>query len=443
MSVGPRVVIAGTHSGVGKTTVATGLMAALTRRGFAVAGAKIGPDFIDPGYHALATGRPGRNLDAWMCGPDAIGPLAGRAAHGSDLFVVEGVMGLFDGANDGACSSTADVADLLDAPVLLVVDASGMSASIAATVHGFTTFDARVRIAGVIANRVGSLHHADLLRAALAPLGIPLLGALQRDDAFAWRDRHLGLVPVVEHVDAVRGRLDRLAAALERDCDVDSIHRVAMTAPALGVESVALPPHVGSARVAVASGPAFSFSYTDNVEALVAAGAEIVPFDPCADGSLPDGCTALVAGGGFPEVYAPALAENTSLLADLRCRHRDGLVIWAECGGLLWLADQLDGRPMAGVVPTAATMTDRLSLGYRSVRTTTPSPLGAAGVELRGHEFHYSTVDPPGHALQPVRPGDRAPAAWSGPRLLASYLHVHLGAAPALAESFVRVASPA
>ena len=443
MSVGPRVVIAGTHSGVGKTTVATGLMAALTRRGFVVAGAKVGPDFIDPGYHALATGRPARNLDAWMCGPEAIGPLAGRATHGVHVFVVEGVMGLFDGANDGSCSSTADVAQLLDAPVLLVVDASGMSASIAATVHGFATFDPRIRVAGVIANRVGSAHHADLLREALAPLGIPLLGALHRDDAFSWRDRHLGLVPVVEQADAVRDRLDRLAAAVERDCDVEAIHRVTATAPALSVVSVSLPDAVGSARVALASGPAFSFSYTDNVEALVAAGAEIVPFDPCTATSLPDGCTALVAGGGFPEVYASALAENASLLDDVRRRHRDGLVIWAECGGLLWLADRLDGRPMAGVVPTAATMTDRLSLGYRSVRTTTASPLGATGVELRGHEFHYSTVDPPGHALEPVRPGDRAPAAWSGPRLLATYLHVHLGAAPALAESFVRTASPA
>src|SRR5713101_5319305 len=167
-------------------------MAAFVRRGLRVAPAKVGPDFIDPGYHALATGRPGRNLDAWISGPDAIGPLAGRAAHNADLLVVEGVMGMFDGANDGSVSSTADVATLLDAPIVLVVDASGLSQSIAAIVHGFATLDRRVRIAGIVCNRVGSPRHTELLRAALAPSGIPLLGALGLDDAFSWRDRHLG-----------------------------------------------------------------------------------------------------------------------------------------------------------------------------------------------------------------------------------------------------------
>ena len=439
--LGPRLVVAGTNSGVGKTTIASGLMAAFTRRGLRVASAKVGPDFIDPGYHALATGRPARNLDAWMSGPDAIGPLAGRAAHDADLLVVEGVMGMFDGAADGGTSSTADVAALLDAPVVLVVDAAGMSQSIAAVVHGFTTFDPRLRIAGVVCNRVGSTRHLDLLRAALAPSGVPLLGALGRDDAFSWRDRHLGLVPVIEQPDTVRVALDRLAHAIERDCDLDAIAALASSASPMSVGEVALPERVAPARIALAAGCAFSFMYTDNLEALTAAGAELVPFDPCEDRALPDHCDGLVAGGGFPEVYGEALAENRALLADVRRRVDAGLAVWAECGGLLWLAEELDGRPMARVLPTKGSMTRRLTLGYRHVRTNADSPLGRAGLELRGHEFHYSAVTPTGEGLRTVVAGAAPPPSWATPNLFASYLHVHLGAAPDVAAAFVGAAT--
>src|SRR3954451_1046460 len=217
----PRLVVAAPHSGAGKTTVATGLMAALRGR-LRVGAAKVGPDFIDPSYHSLATGRPSRNLDAWICGPDAIAPLALKAAAQTDVLIVEGVMGLFDGAaDDGHSASTAHVATLLDAPVILVVDASAMSGSVAAVVHGFATLDKTVDVAGVVLNRVGSDGHEVLLREALAPLGIPVLGALRRDDALTWRDRHLGLVPVVENVDAVRASRARLAATTGRTGDVD------------------------------------------------------------------------------------------------------------------------------------------------------------------------------------------------------------------------------
>jgi cobyrinic acid a,c-diamide synthase len=259
--LGPRLVVAGTHSGVGKTTIASGLMAAFAQRGLRVAPAKVGPDFIDPGYHALATGRPGRNLDAWMCGPDAIAPLAGRAAQDADLLVVEGVMGVFDGADDGGPSSTADVAALLDAPILLVVDGSGMSQSIAALVHGFATYDDRVRVMGVVCNRVGSPRHVELLRRALEPSGIPVLGALSLDDAFTWRDRHLGLVPVVERPEMVRRALERLATAIAKTCDLEAIERVARLAPSRSVPDVAQPEPAGHARIALATGRAFSFYY--------------------------------------------------------------------------------------------------------------------------------------------------------------------------------------
>jgi cobyrinic acid a,c-diamide synthase len=434
-------VIAGTHSGVGKTTVATGLLAALRRTGHRPAGAKVGPDFIDPGYHALACGRPPRNLDAWLCGTDAILPLAGRAGADADILVVEGVMGLFDGAGDGAPSSTADVARLLDAPVLLVVDAAAMSTSVAALVSGYAAFDTSVRVAGVVLNRVGSDGHEILLREALAPLGIPVVGALRRDDALTWRDRHLGLVPVVERADAVAVALDRLAAAIADRIDLGAVLALARSAPTVPVGPVRLPtrvvPEGRRVAIAVAAGPAFSFTYTDTLDALAAAGAEVVPFDPGRDTALPDDVSGLVAGGGFPEVHAAELSANEPLLASVRTRAAAGLPMWAECGGLLWLCRSLDGRPMAGVVPADAHMTDRLSLGYRTARLTGPAPVGDVGTELRGHEFHYSTVDPPGTALDLTSRWGTRSDGFATATLLATYLHHHPGGDPSAVEQFV------
>jgi cobyrinic acid a,c-diamide synthase len=446
----PRLVVAGTASGVGKTTVATGLLAALRRRGVTAAPAKVGPDYIDPGYHGLAAGRPGRNLDAWICGPDIVAPLAGRAGAGAEVLVVEGVMGLFDGsaspreaggAVDSDLASTAEVARLLDAPIVLVVDAAATSRSAAALVHGFATFDPSIRVAGVVLNRVGSDSHEAALRDALAPVSVPVLGALRRDDALTWRDRHLGLVPVVEHPELVRTSLDRLATAIERAVDVDAVLALARTAPQVAVPPPPLPRRVGTARVAVAGGPAFSFAYPDNLEALQAAGAEVVPFDPLVDRALPAAVDALVAGGGFPEVYAAQLADNRPLLDDVAARVRAGLVTWAECGGLLWLARSLDGTDLAGVVATDATMTGRLTLGYRRATVATTSPLGPAGSTLWGHEFHYSTTEPAGDGLALEGRTGATRAGWVTPTLFASYLHLHLGGAPQVAEAFVAAAA--
>ena len=440
-NLGARVVIAGTHSGVGKTTVATGLMAAWRRRGVRVRAAKVGPDFIDPGYHALATGRPGRNLDAWLCGLAAIGPLAGRAATGGDVLVVEGVMGLFDGAADGTPSSTAAIAARLEAPVVLVVDAAALSQSVAALVHGYASVDAGAGgVAGVILNRVASDGHEALLRDALVPLRLPVLGVLRRDEAFTWRDRHLGLVPVAEHAGAVQAALDRLAGAIEHGCDLDALAAVARRAPARTEAAPVEARPAGRARVAVAGGPAFTFTYRDNIEALQQAGAEIVPFDPVHDVRLPAGVDGLVVGGGFPEVYGEALAANTPLLRDVHDRVTAGLTTWAECGGLLWLARTLDGRPMAGVVAADAAMTPRLTLGYRTGVVRRDTPIAPAGTELRGHEFHYSRLDPPGEAIHLT---SRFAAGLDGhatPTLLATYLHLHLGADPTPAERFVAAA---
>jgi cobyrinic acid a,c-diamide synthase len=441
-AVGPRLVVAGTHSGVGKTTVATGLMAAMSRRGDRVAPAKVGPDFIDPGYHALATGRAGRNLDAWICGEDRIAPLAAKAANGADVLVVEGVMGLFDGASEpGSPASTAHVARLLDAPVVLVVDASAMSGSVAALVHGYATFDASVRVAGVVLNRVGSPAHETMLREALGPIGIPVLGVLARADELAWRDRHLGLVPVVEQREAVQKSLERLADTVDASCDLEAISALARAASRLPAAEAPTARPSGRARVAVAGGPAFSFTYPDNLELLQQAGAELVPFDPRADAALPAEADAVYAGGGFPEVFVEELAANRPLLDDARDRVGRGLVTWAECGGLLWLSRSLDGHALCGALEAVGSMSERLTLGYRRAYTGVDTPLAPAGTELRGHEFHYSSLEPAGDALtMSGRNGDTR-AGFASPRLLASYLHLHLAADPGIAERFVATAA--
>lgn len=436
--LGARIVVAGVSSGVGKTTVATGLLAALAARGTRVAAAKVGPDFIDPGYHAIACGRPARNFDPWLCGTDAIVPLASRAANGADLLVVEGVMGLFDGAVDGEPSSTADVARLLDAPVLLVVDASAMSASVAALVRGYRDHDPSVRIAGVVLNRVASDPHEQVLREAMEPLDLAVVGCLRRGDVFIWRDRHLGLVPVTEHPAAVRTSLEPLANAVVQGFDLDLVEAIARSAPTMVAPPVPLPGFVGACRIAVASGSAFTFSYTDNVEALEAAGAEIVPFDPLRDQCLPPSVDGLMIGGGFPEVYGEELAANAPLLKEASERIAQGLPTWAECGGLLWLSTDLDGRRMVGAVPSRAALGTRLVLGYRHGRTTVRSPIGPAGTALRGHEFHYSMCEPAGAAVELTSRFGRRTDGFATPTLLATYLHHHAGGDPGLAAAFAR-----
>jgi cobyrinic acid a,c-diamide synthase len=419
-------------------------MRALAVRGLRVASAKVGPDFIDPSYHAVATGRPGRSLDAWLSGDALLPPLAAAGAHGADVLVVEGVMGMFDGSSEpGPDGSTAAVARLLGAPVLLVVDASAMSGSVAAVVHGFRTFDPTVRLAGVVLNRVGSAGHATMLREAIAPVGVPVLGVLLEDPSLAWRERHLGLVPVAESPRDVAAAVERLGAVMETACDVEAIMAIARSAPR---QPVATPPtalFAGRARVAIASGPAFSFTYPENLELLAAAGAELVPFDPLTAAALPDGCSALYAGGGFPEVFAPALGANEPLIDNVRTALQRGMVAWAECGGLLWLCRSLDRAEMVGAVPADARMTDGLTIGYRTAVTQVASPFGPAGTTLRGHEFHRSTVAPPGDALALAGRFGRGEAGFASPRLFASYLHQHLAAQPALASRFVSLAHAA
>ncbi|MEX2290338.1 MAG: cobyrinate a,c-diamide synthase [Mycobacteriales bacterium] len=432
----PRLVVAAPSSGAGKTTVATGLMAALASRGLRVSPHKIGPDYIDPGYHALATGRPGRNLDPVLVGEQRIRPLLLHGAAGCDVAVVEGVMGLFDGRAATTTGSTAHVAGLIGSPVVLVVDAASMSRSIAALVHGFRTYDPAVRLTGVVLNRVGSDRHEALLREALEGV-VPVLGVLRRDDAVATPSRHLGLVPAAERAPEAVASVRRLGELCARSLDLDALLALARSAPDLADEPWS-PPAAAPARrpvLAVAGGPAFTFSYAETPELLTAAGADVVVVDPLRDEQLPEGAAGLVIGGGFPEIYAEQLSANAPLRQAVSDLARRGAPIAAECAGLLYLCAELDGRPMCGVLPASGAMTPRLTLGYQETKAAGASWMPAGPVT--GHEFHRTTVQ-----------GSGTPAWENGEGFVqdgvhASYLHLHWAGVPEAAAGFVAAAEGA
>ena len=354
----PRVVIAAPGSGHGKTSVATGLLGALRQRGLAVSPHKVGPDYIDPGYHALAAGRPGRNLDPWLVGEDQIVPMFTHGASTpapADIAIIEGVMGLFDGASGrGDFASTAHVARLLGAPIILVVDAAGVSSSAAALLHGFATWDQGTRLGGVIFNRVGSAHHERLLRDAAGAAGVPVLGVIRRLDQLAVPSRHLGLVPAAELGGDAAAAVGALTTIVGSGVDLEAVLRLARTAGALPDTAeilaertvVSAPPP----RIAVAGGAAFTFGYAEHPELLAAAGAEVVTFDPVRDEKLPDQVHGLVIGGGFPEEHAADLSANASLRAVVAALAEAGAPVIAECAGLLYLSRSLDGHPMCGVL---------------------------------------------------------------------------------------------
>ncbi|QEV17423.1 cobyrinate a,c-diamide synthase [Streptomyces alboniger] len=457
-----RLVIAAPSSGSGKTTVATGLMAAFAAAGLAVSPHKVGPDYIDPGYHALATGRPGRNLDAYLCGPDLVAPLFAHGAAGCDLAVIEGVMGMYDGAaGQGELASTAHVAKLLRAPVVLVVDASSQSRSVAALVHGFASWDPEVRVAGVILNKVGSDRHEALLREALEASGVPVLGALRRAPQVRAPSRHLGLVPVAERRAEAVESVAALASQVREGCDLDALLALARSAgplpgvawdPVSGLGSSPASPNSSSTagrtgaapRVAVAGGAAFTFSYAEHAELLAAAGAEVVPFDPLHDEELPERTAGLVIGGGFPEVYAPELSANEPLRKAVAELAASGAPVAAECAGLLYLSRELDGKPMCGVLDAQARMSQRLTLGYREAVAVSDSVLAAAGTRMRGHEFHRTVVEPGAGAAPAwgLHQPERRVEGFVQANVHASYLHTHWAARPDIARRFVESCTP-
>ena len=444
----PAVVIAAPTSGSGKTTVATGLMGALRQAGHTVAPFKVGPDFIDPGYHALAAGRPGRNLDPVLVGEQLIGPLYAHGALGADIAVVEGVMGLFDGqiglgAATRAAGSTAHVAGLLGAPVILVIDARGQSHSIAALLHGFSTFDTAIRMAGVILNRVGSARHEQVLRQACEQAGIPVLGVIPRTAELELPARYLGLVPAVEYGRRAMLAVEAMTALVAQHVDLAAVFaKAGRRAADPPWDAAAATGKVvgGRATVAMATGKAFSFGYAEHAELLRAAGAEVAEFDPLSD-RLPDGTDAVLLPGGFPEQFTAELAANDVVRAQIKQLAAAGAPVHAECAGLIYLVSELDGHPMCGVLAGTARFTPQLKLAYRDAVAVAESPLYSVGQRVVGHEFHRTAItftdsyQPAwvyrGHDIEAVRDG----VVHAG--VHASYLHTHPAAAPEAVVRFV------
>jgi cobyrinic acid a,c-diamide synthase len=439
----PRLVIAAPASGCGKTTVACGLMAALRARGLAVSGHKVGPDYIDPGYHALATGRPPRNLDPFLCGEDLIAPLFRHGAAGAQVAVIEGVMGLFDGVDPALglapdFGSTAHVARLLDAPVVLVVDAARAGRSVAALAAGFAGFDPRTPVAGVILNQVASDRHERLLRDALAGTGLPVFGVIRRTEGIVTPSRHLGLIPAAERAAPAGQAIDRMSALIAASCDLDALLALAARAPARpgpAWEPLGEPDR-SSPVVAVAAGAAFTFGYTEQTELLEAAGARVAPFDPLRDEDLPEGTAGLILGGGFPEMHAAGLSANGRLRERVAALAARGAPVAAECAGLLYLARTLDDRPMCGVLDARAAMTPKLSLGYREAVAVTDSVLARAGDVVHGHEFHRTAAVPAAGDQPAWRLGPRSFEGHVAGSVIASYLHTHWAGQPAAAARF-------
>ena len=443
------IVVAGVRSGVGKTTVATGIMAALTRRGHKVQPFKAGPDYIDPSYHQVACGVPSRNLDTWLLPRHVVMELSDRATAGKDVAVVEGVMGLFDGHSGlSEEGSTAEMAKLLDVPVILVLDASKVARSVAAEVLGYQSFDPRVRIAGVVLNGIAGPAHLEFCKPQVeATTGLPVLGYLPYREDLRQPERHLGLIPTVEGT-VVQDWYERLVSQVEETIDLDAVLRLASHSAPPPPEVQVYPPHQqpGRATIAVAMDRAFSFYYQDSLDLLEAWGASLTPFSPLEDTELPKGAGGVYIGGGFPELYARELSENTAMKAALQDAARREVPIYGECGGLMYLGEALidfDGNrhPMAGLIPASSAMSgSRLSLGYREVEALADGPLLKRGQRVRGHEFHWSLQEgtpDADNALYSVMDQGGRPEGFKAGSVWASYIHLHLGTHPSLAPRFV------
>jgi cobyrinic acid a,c-diamide synthase len=448
----PRIVVAGTESGVGKTSLTLGLVLLLRRRGLRVQTFKVGPDYLDPTYLKLASGRPCYNLDGWMSSETYVRELFCRASYDADIAVVEGVMGLFDGADEGSLEgSTAQIAQWLAAPILLVTNAHGSARSIAALVHGYSSFEPSISVSGVIANHCGSEAHGRLVANALRLASLaPLMGAVPRGALPELPSRHLGLVTA----DANRlpsATLDKLADALEPGLDLDRILETARQAEPITVPSApALGTRNFGVRLGVARDDAFHFYYPDNLEALQRGGCELVSFSPMRDSSLPAGLNGIYLGGGYPEEYAAELSANTAMLDSIRSFAAAGGMVYAECGGLMYISESLetlDGKshPMLGLLPATTRMCKRLqSLGYREATLLRDGFWGKRGERLRGHEFHYSemTRTPPWPAAYQTsarRSGKESCEGFQNDSgsILASYLHLHFASRPSSIEHFV------
>jgi cobyrinic acid a,c-diamide synthase len=464
------VVIAGERSGSGKTTITLALLAALRQQGHTVQSFKVGPDYIDPMFHAFATGRPCYNLDAVLTSEDYLPQCFANHTQDVTHAVVEGVMGLFDGAAEpSGYGSTAAIAKHLELPVILVVDCRSMSQSIAALVHGYRSLDPELNLIGVILNRVGSDRHLEILTAALEPLHIKIFGVFRRVDAISLPDRHLGLVPTDE-LPELRQVMARLADLGQAGFDWGELMPwlgVDLTTPQVPSEPPPNPQFWGNRkpRIAIARDAAFNFYYADNLELLETLGAALVYWSPLHDRALPENIHGLYFGGGFPEMFAAQLSDNKLVIQSIQRLIHAGIPTYAECGGLMYLSQAItdfeeNHYPMVGTLPTTAIMGNRLTLGYRSAIAQADTPIVEIGQFLRGHEFHRSTL-----TIAPSEPlfqlhrstqingalptGQPTQEGWHQPNLHASYLHLHWGATPELplrwlqrCQQFIETCSP-
>jgi cobyrinic acid a,c-diamide synthase len=449
----PRFVVAGTASSVGKTTLTAGLIAAFKSRGKTVQSFKVGPDYIDPAYLAHVTGRPCRNLDSWMLGHGALQQVFAKGSLGADIAIVEGAMGLFDGRGDGKEGSTAEVADVIKAPIILVIDVAKMSESAAAVAMGFKLFKPETRLAGVLLNNVASDgHRRSVEEAVWERARVPVLGALPAMPDLGIPERQLGLLPVSENTEWER-ILGLLADAVQRNVDLDLIWKIAEKAELLPlVPKKVFQGKTGGARpvrLAVAYDDAFNFYYPENLELLEEYGAEIVPFSPLEDSHLPADAAGAYLGGGFPEEFVERLAKNRPMAESLHRAYRTGMPIYAECGGLMYLGRTLrtaggTAHPMAGVLPVDVEMDGQIQrFGYRQLLTLEDSILSPKAQFYRGHEFHWSHITSQDPTLRPAYRMSNAEGdvigyeGFVGPNLLASYVHLHFGQNPLIPEKFV------
>jgi cobyrinic acid a,c-diamide synthase len=446
------LLVSGIASGVGKTTVALAIMAGLRRRGLAVQPYKCGPDFLDTSHHTRICGRVARNLDTWMLSVEANRSVLRNAAQGADVIVAEGMMGLFDGKNGGTeIGSSAEIAKLLRLPVVLVVDAAKSARSVAAVVLGFEMFDAELRLAGVILNRVAGERHYEMVREAIeSSCKTKILGWLPLEPAIAIPERHLGLQGAAEQAgDGQEAAIDAFAALATKHLDLDGLLELECDLEMTEVEParLATSDSVDVVRVGVPSDHAFSFYYEDNLDLLREQGAEIVWFSPLTDASLPAGLDGLYLGGGYPELHAERLSGNRQMLDEVRTFAASGRPVYAECGGMLYLSESLsvdeDSYAMAGVLPLSMQMTDRLvQFGYVTVEFTEDCLLGRKGTVVRGHSFHHSRMASQGdvatnYHVQYSMSGKEEREGYRQGNVLASYIHVHFRANPAVAENFV------
>lgn len=442
----PRIVIAGTSSGTGKTTIVTGLLAALKERGKNVQPFKIGPDYIDPGFHKLASGTVSHNLDTWLTPADMLPEIFAGQSQNADISIIEGVMGLYDGGKNGI-SSTADIAKRLNAPIILVLNCKAAGESVAATVLGFIKYDENIDIAGVILNNLGSKSHGNIIKEAVEKLGVKVIGEILRDEAVSLPERHLGLTPAIEQ--ELKERISKIKDLIGKAVDLDAVLQIAENAKAIEIKNRKETGKLYDVKIGVASDKAFSFYYETSLSVLKNMGAELVFFSPLSDSHLPD-VDGLFFGGGFPEMFAKELSENKSMIADIKKAADNCMPIYAECGGYMYLSENIvdfDGNiyPMAGVIPGTTKMQNKLqTVGYVKVKALKDNVLLLKGDTLQGHEFHFSVFEPTDEASSPcalefekMRTGAVHFGGYANINILASYLHMNFLSSPKAAQRFL------